>query len=155
VASARQIRQLIQTLNQRGMTIFLTTHYIEEAERLCHRVAFIVEGRLVRSGPLDELMREVQQDHVVQFSFTDEISGLKPSLQATFPDLVVDIPGNRAIRFRSQNPLNVTPLMRFFEEKNLPVYEARIMRPSLEEVFVNITGIELEKMRQEKEGQKK
>jgi ABC-2 type transport system ATP-binding protein len=67
----------------------------------------------------------------------------------------VDIPGNRAIRFRSQNPLNVTPLMRFFEEKNLPVYEARIMRPSLEEVFVNITGIELEKMRQEKEGQKK
>jgi len=155
VASARQIRQLIQTLNQRGMTIFLTTHYIEEAERLCHRVAFIVEGRLARSGPLDELMREVQQDHVVQFSFTDEISGLKPSLQATFPDLVVDIPGNRAIRFRSSNPLNVTPLMRFFEEKNLPVYEARIMRPSLEEVFVNITGIELEKMRQEKEGQKK
>ncbi|MBN2438998.1 MAG: ABC transporter ATP-binding protein [Deltaproteobacteria bacterium] len=155
VASARQIRQLIQTLNQRGMTIFLTTHYIEEAERLCHRVGFIVEGRLVRSGPLDELMREVQQDHVVQFSFTDEISGLKSSLQAIFPDLVVDIPGNRVIRFRSKNPLNVTPLMRFFEEKNLPVYEARIMRPSLEDVFVSITGIELEKMKQEKEGQKK
>jgi len=155
VASARQIRQLIQTLNKRGMTIFLTTHYIEEAERLCHRVAFIVNGKLVRYGPLEELMDSVQQDHVVQFSFTDEISGLKPSLQSTFPGLVVDIAGNRTIRFRSQNPLNVTPLMRFFEEKNLPVYEARIMRPSLEEVFVNITGIELEKMKQEKEGQKK
>ena len=155
VASARQIRLLIQTLNQRGTTIFLTTHYIEEAERLCHRVAFIVNGKLVRSGPLEELMREVQQDHIVQFSFTDEIGPLKQDLQASFPDLVVDIPGNQAIRFRSKNPLNVTPLMRFFEDKNLPVYEARIMRPSLEEVFVSITGIELEKMKQEKEGKGK
>ncbi|MFH0801713.1 MAG: ABC transporter ATP-binding protein, partial [bacterium] len=155
VAGARQIRQLIQTLNQRGMTIFLTTHYIEEAERLCRWVAFIVGGKIVRSGPLEELMREVQQDHVVQFSFTDEIAHLKPSLQADFPGLIVDIPGSRAIRFRSKNPLNVTPLMRFFEGKNLPVYEARIMRPSLEEVFVSITGIALEKMKQEKEGKGK
>jgi ABC-2 type transport system ATP-binding protein len=155
VASARQIRQLIQTLNQKGTTIFLTTHYIEEAERLCQRVAFIVEGKLVRCGSLEELMRSVQQDHMVQFSFTDEIAHLKPALQAQFPDLAVEISGNRAIRFRSQNPLNVTPLMRFFEEKNLPVYEARILRPSLEEVFVTITGIELEKMKQEKEGKGK
>ena len=155
VASARQIRQLIQTLNQKGTTIFLTTHYIEEAERLCCRLAFIVNGRLVRSGSLEELMRSVQQDHVVQFSFTDDVAALKPSLQTSFPDLVVDIPGERVIRFRSENPLNVTPLMRFFEERKLPVYEARIMRPSLEEVFVNITGIELAKMTQEKEGKGK
>jgi ABC-2 type transport system ATP-binding protein len=155
VASARQIRQLIKGLNEQGTTIFLTTHYIEEAERLCHRVAFLVRGRIVRIGSLEELMCEVQQEHVVQFSFTDEVSGLKPSLREHFPDLAADIPGNRMIRFRSSNPLNLTPLMRFFEEKGLPVYEARIMRPSLEEVFVNITGIELEKMKQEKEGQKK
>jgi ABC-2 type transport system ATP-binding protein len=155
VASARQIRQLIKGLNEQGTTIFLTTHYIEEAERLCHRVAFLVRGRIVRIGSLEELMCEVQQEHVVQFSFTDEVSGLKPSLREHFPDLAADIPGNRMIRFRSSNPLNLTPLMRFFEEKGLPVYEARIMRPSLEEVFVNITGVELEKMKQEKEGQKK
>ena len=59
VASARQIRQLIQKLNQKGTTIFLTTHYIEEAERLCNRIAFIVGGKIVRIGHLDELMREV------------------------------------------------------------------------------------------------
>jgi len=45
VASARQIRQLIADLNRSGTTIFLTTHYIEEAERLCDRIAFIVQGR--------------------------------------------------------------------------------------------------------------
>jgi ABC-2 type transport system ATP-binding protein len=155
VASARQIRQMIQNLNQKGTTIFLTTHYIEEAERLCHRIAFIVGGKIVRIGPLDELMREVQQETVVQFAFAEGVSDLKSSLQETFPDVVVEVPGNQAIRLRSSRPLNLTPLMRFFEQKNLPVYEARIMRPSLEEVFVKITGIELEKMKQEKEGKGK
>jgi len=48
VASARQLRQLIADLHGTGTTVFLTTHYIEEAERLCNRVAFIVSGRIVR-----------------------------------------------------------------------------------------------------------
>jgi ABC-2 type transport system ATP-binding protein len=155
VTSARQIRQLIRSLNQGGTTIFLTTHYIEEAERLCHRIAFIVSGKIVRIGHLDELMREVQQENVVQLAFADSVSNLKPSLQENFPDVVIEIPNNQAIRLRSSQPLNLTPLMRFFEQKNLPVYEARIMHPSLEEVFVKITGIELEKMKQEKEGKGK
>jgi ABC-2 type transport system ATP-binding protein len=155
VASARQIRQLIQNLNQKGTTIFITTHYIEEAERLCKRIAFIVSGKIVRIGPLEELMREVQQENVVQLAFADGVPNLKTSLQEGFPDVVIEVPSNQTIRFRSTHPLNLTPLMRFFEQKNLPVYEARIMRPSLEEVFVKITGIELEKMKQEKEGKGK
>ena len=155
VASARQIRQLIQNLNRKGTTIFLTTHYIEEAERLCNRIAFIVAGKVVRIGEIDELMREVQQENVVQLAFAEGVTNLKPSLQENFPDVVVELSGNQAIRLRSSRPLNLTPLMRFFEQKNLPVYEARIMRPSLEEVFVKITGIELEKMKQEKEGKGK
>jgi ABC-2 type transport system ATP-binding protein len=155
VASARQIRQLIQSLNQKGTTIFLTTHYIEEAERLCKRIAFIVGGKVVRIGHLEELMREVQQENVVQLAFSDEVSNLKPSLQESFPEVIVEVPGNQMIRLRSSRPLNLTPLMGFFEQKNLPVYEARIIRPSLEEVFVKITGIELQKMKQEKEGKGK
>ncbi len=155
VASARQIRQLIQNLNRKGTTIFLTTHYIEEAERLCHRIAFIVSGKIVRIGHLDELMNEVQQENVVQLSFGNGISDLITSLQNDFPDIAIEILGNQVVRLRSPRPLNLTPLMRFFEQKNLPVFEARLMRPSLEEVFVKITGIEIEKMKQEKEGKGK
>jgi ABC-2 type transport system ATP-binding protein len=155
VASARQIRELIHNLNRKGTTMFLTTHYIEEAERLCNRIAFIVNGKIVRLGNLDELMREVQQENIVQIAFADQVSNLKPSLQENFPELVVEVSGNQAIRLRSSHPLNLTPLMGFFEQKHLPVYEARIMRPSLEEVFVKITGIELQKMKQEKEGKGK
>jgi len=60
VAFARQIRNLIVHLHHRGTTIFLTTHYIEEAERLCERLAFIVEGEIVREGTVEELMKEAQ-----------------------------------------------------------------------------------------------
>jgi len=155
VASARQIRELIRTLNRKGTTIFLTTHYIEEAERLCNRVAFIVGGTIVRIGQLDELMREVQQENVVQLAFANGGAELEPALRESFPHVVVEASGTDAIRLRSALPLNLTPLMRFFEQKGVTVYEARIMRPSLEEVFVKITGIALEKMKQEKEGKGK
>src|SRR4030042_2312923 len=63
VASARQIRQLIQNLNKAGTTVFLTTPYTQEAERLCNRIAFIVSGKIVRIGSLDELMPEVEMEH--------------------------------------------------------------------------------------------
>jgi ABC-2 type transport system ATP-binding protein len=66
VASARQIRQLIAGLNRFGTTIFLTTHYIEEAERLCGRIAFIVDGRVVRSDTVANLIQQVKEKHVMQ-----------------------------------------------------------------------------------------
>ena len=68
VVSAGQVRRLILDLNENGTTIFLTTHNIEEAERLCHRIAFIVDGKIVRIGGLDELMRDVQQEHILQIT---------------------------------------------------------------------------------------
>jgi ABC-2 type transport system ATP-binding protein len=61
VSSARQIRQLIQDLHRQRTTILLTTHYIEEAERLCQRIAFLVRGKIVRLGLMPVLMEEVQQ----------------------------------------------------------------------------------------------
>ncbi|MBU0608952.1 MAG: ABC transporter ATP-binding protein, partial [Armatimonadetes bacterium] len=60
VASAREVRQLLADLHRAGTTIFLTTHYIEEAERLCERIAFIVQGRIVRTAAMDELIRPLQ-----------------------------------------------------------------------------------------------
>ncbi len=66
VASARHLRQLIGELHRQDTTVFLTTHYIEEAERLCHRIGFIAGGRIRRIGAVHELMREDQDRHVVE-----------------------------------------------------------------------------------------
>lgn len=60
VVSARHIRKMLLELNKRGTTIFLTTHYIEETERLCHRIAFIVKGKIIRRGTVRKLLEEAK-----------------------------------------------------------------------------------------------
>ncbi|MDH7577678.1 MAG: ABC transporter ATP-binding protein [Bacillota bacterium] len=155
VESARQIRKLILSLNEKGTTIFLTTHYIEEAERLCHRVGFIVDGRIVRLGALDELMQETQNENTVQFTLQGGVLNVKDALKSQFSDYTVSVLGDTVVKIQSPSKVNLIPFMKFFEENNMMVHEAKIVRPSLEEVFVKVTGIELEKMKKEKEGGRK
>ena len=151
VASARLIRQLIADLNGTGTTIFLTTHYIEEAERLCGRVAFIVAGRIVRIDTVEDLVQPEQEKHVMEIGFANAVPGLLPKSAAMFPDLEFESAGQGSIRVRAGVPIHIGPLVRFFEDQGADVTEARRMRPSLEDVFVRITGIETNAMRKEKE----
>jgi ABC-2 type transport system ATP-binding protein len=151
VASARQIRQMLAGLNKSGTTVFLTTHYIEEAERLCDRIAFIVEGRLVRVDTLANLVKDVQDRRVVQLALSEDASRLLDELRGAFPGVEFEaMPGN-AMRAHTDQALALAPLIRFFEEHGVDVTEARAIRPSLEDVFVRITGVALEQMRKEKE----
>ena len=151
VASARQLRQLIADLHRAGTTIFLTTHYIEEAERLCDRIAFIVSGRIVRIDTVEDLLQPIQAKQVVQFSSSNPLNGIQSKLSGSFPGLEFTIPGHGVIRVESDEPIRVGPLVRFLEEHGIEVLEARRMHPSLEDIFVTITGIEAEAMRKEKE----
>jgi ABC-2 type transport system ATP-binding protein len=151
VASARQIRQLIAQLNSDGTTVFLTTHYIEEAERLCQRIAFIVKGRIVRIDSVEELMRQRDGRYVVEFTVSDNAGALCESIAAEFPSLGCRAVSDTGVRVESSEPIRVGPIVRFFEDAGTDVSEARKIRPSLEEVFVHITGIEAGAMKQEKE----
>jgi ABC-2 type transport system ATP-binding protein len=157
VASARQIRQLLRKLNKSGTTIFLTTHYIEEAERLCDRVAFIVEGKIVRIDTLENLVRNVQGQRIVQLALdcpSGESAELLGPLRDLFTETEFETVGNAGLRAITREAMPLAPLVRFLEERGVAVTEAKVVRPSLEEVFVKITGIALERMRKEKELEK-
>jgi ABC-2 type transport system ATP-binding protein len=151
VASARQIRQLIADLHRAGTTIFLTTHYIEEAERLCDRIAFIVQGRIVRIDAVENLIEPIREKHVMQLAVSNMEQVLRDKLAAAFPHLAFQNLAKGQVRVESSEPVHVGPLVRFLEEQGVEVLEARRMHPSLEDVFVQITGIEAEAMRKEKE----
>ena len=151
VASARQIRQLIADLNAGGTTIFLTTHYIEEAERLCDRIAFIVSGRIVQIDTVEHLLQPFQGKHVVQIACANTLKGLQKRLSESFSCLEFTTPKHGLIRVASHEPVRVGPLVRFLEDHGVGVSEARKIRPTLEDVFVRITGIEADAMRKEKE----
>jgi len=150
VASARQIRQMIADLNGGGTTIFLTTHYIEEAERLCRRIAFIVRGRIVCIDSVDGLMLQTQGRHVVLFTVSRNTDGLCEEIAAEFPALQCQAVPGGSIRVESSEPVRVGPLVRLLEDRGAEVSEARKMQPSLEDVFVRVTGIEAGTMKQEK-----
>lgn len=151
VSSARQLRQLIADLHRAETTIFLTTHYIEEAERLCDRIAFIVSGRIVQTDTVERLIQPIQEKYVVQILSVKTPDNMKGRLSQTFPDIKFTIQGQDMIRVEAAKPVPVGPLVRFLEDRGAEVVEAKRIRPSLEDVFVQITGIEVDAMRKEKE----
>ena len=151
VAGARQLRQLIEDLHRSGTTIFLTTHYIEEAERLCDRIAFIVSGRIVRIETVEDLLQPVREKHVVRIACSGFADDVRSGLEKSFPDLDFTFPEQGYIRVESREAVRVGPLVRYLEDRGAEVFEARRMRPSLEDVFVKVTGIEADAMRKEKQ----
>jgi ABC-2 type transport system ATP-binding protein len=151
VASARQVRQIIAGLHHQGTTVFLTTHYIEEAERLCERIAFIVNGRIVRTDLTANLLQPVKGINVLFLSVSNSSTDLSEEMASAFSQYQFQFPTSGQVRIESAEPVNVGPLIRFLEERGVQVTEARRYLPSLEDVFVQVTGIEAGLMMKEKE----
>jgi ABC-2 type transport system ATP-binding protein len=70
VQSSRVIRALLKKLNESGVTIFLMTHYIEEADQLCQRIAIINQGKIVALDSPEKLKAKAEEQHVVEVSET-------------------------------------------------------------------------------------
>lgn len=154
VASARRIRQLIADLHRSGTTILLTTHYIEEAERLCDRIAFMVSGRIVHVDSVENLLQPVRRQHALQLTVSDGGQAARAGdlVAAAFPGMSVQVfPGGR-VRLEAPEPIPVGPLAKVLEGEGITLLEAVRLRPSLEDVFVRITGVEAEVMRRDRPG---
>ena len=113
VASARQLRQLLSDLHRAGTTIFLTTHYIEEAERLCDRIAFVVSGRVVRIDTVEHLVQPIQEKYVVQIAYANSLNDIQGRLSEFFPILHFTIPEHGLIRVEADEPVRVGPIVRY------------------------------------------
>ena len=151
VESARQIRELILDLKRQGTSVFITTHYIEDAERICDRIAFIAGGRIVATGSVPELMSDVSRGHALQLVAENDVGSLASDLQSRFAGSKVQLREDRSLVMVSDRRIPLFPVMQYFDEKGIAVYEAKELHPSLEDVFVKITGIESDKLRKEKE----
>jgi len=133
VMSARSLRQMIAGLRDEGVTIFLTTHYLEEAERLCDRIAVIVRGRIVALDTVEALKAGADQKTIIEVVLADSKGGLEKKrmesddVEATIQHAMADAGGRRVLAVNT-------------------------LRPSLEDVFVRLTGLSAEAMLAEKGG---
>jgi ABC-2 type transport system ATP-binding protein len=154
VASVRQIRNMIKELNEKGTTIFLTTHYIEEAERLCHRVAFINKGKIIKNDSVDNLVADSHPINGVEIKF-EPVNGIHTriihNLKNQFPGFECMPVNDNTIKVTSENAIDIAPVVSFLSKEGLFIYEARLLKPSLEEAFVKATGIEMDVLKKEKE----
>ena len=155
VESARQIRSLIVDMKRQGTTVFLTTHYIEEAERLCDRIAFIVNGKIVKSGSIDKLMENAGHEHTIRLTLDGSVKELRAEFQRNFPNFRFEPGEGCSCSISSRERIILLPIVQYFDSKGISVFEAREIRPSLEDVFVRVTGIEANELKKEKEGVRK
>ncbi|HHV60107.1 MAG TPA: ABC transporter ATP-binding protein [Clostridiaceae bacterium] len=151
IESARQIRELVLDLKKQGKTIFITTHYIEEAERICDRIAFIVNGRIVKIGTVTELMESVDHEHKIKLQLDNGIEGIKKELEDNFSNCRIEIPDENSCLIISKERIALSPILQLLDNKGISVYEAKEIKPSLEDVFVKVTGIKASKLIKEKE----
>ena len=153
VASARELRGLITELNGQGVTIFLTTHLIAEAELLCHRVAILVAGELRVVDTPANLVRQAGGPAMLELEISGSIVPWQEELKALLgaADLRV---ANGHLTIPSRNPHQVLArLLPFLEERGLALQGIhQTATPTLENAFVALTGLDLETMQRNKEG---
>jgi ABC-2 type transport system ATP-binding protein len=133
----RTIWGLVTGIRDRGTTVFLTTHLMEEAERLCDRVAIIEHGRLIEVGTPDELVQKHCPEQTVVFTSDDaDVAARMEALG------VVDRAGGSAGTYtiRGAGDDFVTEVINFIAREGIRVRGFRTEMPTLEDVFLKLTG---------------
>jgi ABC-2 type transport system ATP-binding protein len=154
VQSSRMIRDLLKQLNESGVTIFLTTHYIEEADQLCQRIAIINQGKIVALDSPEKLKAKAEEQHVVEVSFSSA-KDLEDQLKDLKYVSGVSRVGDKFRLYVKDASEAIPMLTDFCRENNLKIVSINTLKPSLEDAFVKITGISPEVMAIEKEHAKK
>jgi ABC-2 type transport system ATP-binding protein len=134
----RQLWELIEEFKAAGRTILLTTHYMDEAERLCDRVAIMDHGKIIAQGTPRELIASIGVEHVLEFSAgnTVDLAGVR------------GMTGVRNVRTENGSVLlqvtelhkAVPGLLDELGRQGVPLTELRTHSASLEDVFVHLTG---------------
>ena len=133
----RAIWDLIFGIRARGKTVILTTHLMEEAERLCDRVAIIDHGRIVDIGRPGDLVRRHCPGRTVVVT-TDDASAA--AAFRTLPRVLSVEESDRQLRIHGREDQFVTDLIQAVATRQIPVSDFRTETPTLEDVFLTLTG---------------
>ena len=137
----RQLWDLIEGLRAAGRTILLTTHYMEEAERLCDRVAIMDHGKAIALGTPRELVAGMGIEHLIEFSAADGARRLDPSPLRGVEGVREVQAENGLIRLQVTELHRAVPaLLDELARQGIPLTELRTHSASLEDVFVALTG---------------
>ena len=137
----RQLWDLIEKFKASGRTILLTTHYMDEAERLCDRVAIMDHGKVIAQGTPRELIASIGVEHVVEFSPGDSAKELDLAALGQLEGVRgVRTEAGRVLLDVTQLHQTVPALLQELGRQGVPLAELQTHSASLEDVFVTLTG---------------
>jgi ABC-2 type transport system ATP-binding protein len=141
-ASRREIWEIVEELKARGRTLLLTTHYMEEAERLCDRVAIVDRGRKLAEGTPRDLVAQLGAEHVIELEID---GGIDDAALATLPGVEAVQRVDEALRLTVDDVARaVPPLLARLAAAGLAPRRLATHHATLEDVFLALSGRGLE-----------
>jgi ABC-2 type transport system ATP-binding protein len=134
----RSLWDVIRHMKGEGRTVILTTHYMEEAETLCDRLAIMDHGQILTTGTPMELIQQLGLPSIVEFTFAGEA----PDPAAFAHKLGQGVEGRGDLwEIPTQDPKGLLPcLLEFAEMEKIPYQQVHVRRATLEDVFLHRTG---------------
>jgi ABC-2 type transport system ATP-binding protein len=133
-----EIHKLIEELKQDRRTIILTTHYIEEAERLCDQVAIVDQGRIIAQGSPREIQARTLGQTKIEIHLEHPLGALD------LPPATVISADRKALITSSQHPAQtIVELVKWIDSHQLEMTDISLKKPTLEDVFIELTGKKL------------
>ncbi len=132
----QQLWGYVRELNAQGVTIVLTTHYLEEAEQLCDRIAIIDRGKVIANEPTKELIAKAQEKAVV-VTFDQDVA--KVPVNACFEDIVLIDERTLEISYRKDR-VNAGQVLAALAAEGLSVVDVTTRDPDLEDVFLSLVS---------------
>ncbi|MDA7902418.1 ABC transporter ATP-binding protein [Mariniblastus sp.] len=140
-SSRRELWEIIENFKANGKTVLITTHYMEEAERLCDRVAIFDAGKIIAEGTPRELIRSIGAEHVIEFSIEQKNITLDLSLLKSLPTVERVEHEQANYHITASEPHIVLPaLISCLAKQQISLASLSTRHASLEDVFVNLTG---------------
>ena len=138
-----EIHNVIQELKEDGRTILITTHYIEEAERLCDRVAIIDQGKIIELGTPREIQQRVLGQSLVEVT-TNEPLPLDNLPEKLRDEKYLTADEGRTLSLKTDSPAAaIVELVKWIDGRGLKLVDIHLKRPTLEDVFIELTGKKL------------
>jgi ABC-2 type transport system ATP-binding protein len=134
---------LLQELNKQGQTVMLTTHYMEEADQLCHRVAIMDHGKILALDTPANLKKSTGTDTLATIKVASNASALEAAVLSLDGVLSAKATDNVVVVHTQQMERMVPRLVDVAEKANVDILDLAVTEPSLETVFINLTGKEL------------
>ena len=139
--SRRMLWDLLIELNQKGLTILLTTHYMDEADQLCKRAAIVDHGKVLALDSPAQLKRRVPGGYLVVLQVRDGISDAFVASLQSMPGVVEVKPDDKRVRIYADHAEGLLAnAMRLASEQNVMITDAHVAEPSLENLFLHLTG---------------